>query len=705
MLSKEFLSSKYSDEQADLILKTYENLSKLKFDSSKKLIAYSEDVAETVIGLKLDADSVCAALIFPFANEARRNPVAAEIINSADINGNKDIAVLVGMLSKCDELSRSYTDADGLKEMLIAITKDIRVIIIKIAQMLGYARTHKDIHTEKSEKAFKSIDDIFTPIAARLGLSEIKSELQDLSFYFHKTDVYKQLEADVRKETRANSRMISGVVSEIKKLLANSGIECTCYGRVKHLSSIYNKIVNKNYTLKNIYDISAVRILVKSVTECYAALGMVHSNFVPVDGRFKDYIANPKPNGYQSLHTTVYYDHEFFEVQIRTYDMHDFAEYGVAAHFLYKEHKKGLAGLDSKLLWIRKLLENKDEVTSEQLLDELKTDVYLGEIFVCTPKGKVIKLVENATPVDFAYAIHSDVGNTCVGAKVNGVMTTIFTPLENGDVVEILTSQNSKGPSRDWLKRVKTQQAKDKINTFFKKQMRVENIKLGKSMLESYAKSNDIQLSNLMQDKYVNEILKKSAFINVDELFASIGYGSTTAEKVVHKLMTLKLAEEKKEKTLRGEIAKAPVALENKSDIIGAEGTLTKYCKCCNPIPGDDIVGYVSRGRGIIIHRKDCENVAKLPDSRFIKVEWNISKENDFRFNSTIDLVAKNTSSVYVDVTNALGEVGVKVSSLNSSESKFGELVIRLGVLIKDKNELNKVKNKLNSLNSVYEVK
>lgn len=704
MIDKNFLSTKYDEKQTERILETLSNLSKLQFAGSREILDEAEEVAKIIINLKLDADSVCAALIFPYASLARKDESAAKVINSATIYSNKDVAVLVGNLSKCDELSKSYTDPDGLKEMLIAIAKDIRVIIIKIAQVLNFARKNKDSKTEIAEKTFRAIDDIYAPIAARLGLSEIKSELQDLSFYFHKPDEYKKLENEVRHETRANSRMLSGMVDETKALLAKSGIECTCYGRIKHLSSIYNKIKLKNYTLKNIYDISAVRILVNSVSECYAALGLVHSNFTPVDGRFKDYIAQPKPNGYQSIHTTIYYQHEFFEVQIRTYAMHDFAEYGVAAHFLYKEHKKGLAGIDSKLLWIRKLLENKDEVTSEQLLQELKTDVYLGEIFVCTPKGKIIKLVENATPVDFAYAIHSDVGNMCVGAKVNGTMTPLFSPLENGDVVEILTSSNSKGPSRDWLKRVKTQQARDKINSFFKKQMKDENIKLGKSMLENYAKSIDVPISALLQEKYVKEVLRKSAFVSIDELFASIGYGSTTAEKVARKLLNLKAADEKQEKTLRGEVARAPLALEDKSDIIGAEGTLTKYCKCCNPIPGDEIVGYVSRGRGIIIHRKDCESAIKLPPSRFIKVAWNISKEKDYQFNSTIDLVAKNTPIIYAEITNTLGEVGVRVSSLNSNTNKNGELVIKLGVLIKDKNELVKVKNKLNSLASVYEV-
>ena len=331
----------------------------------------------------------------------------------------------------------------------------------------------KKVNDKQAQALFMSIDDIYAPFAARLGLSEIKSELQDLSFEFHRPDDYMRLKFEVAHESRANTHMINKMVSSIKSLLVKSNIECTCYGRIKHLSSIYNKLQNKAQTLKNIYDIAATRILVNSVSECYAVLGIVHANFTPVDGRFKDYIANPKPNGYKSLHTTVYYQNEFFEIQIRTYDMHEYAEYGVAAHFLYKEKKNKLNSVDNKLLWIRKMLENKDNVTSSDILEELKTDVYLGEIFDQTPKVKVIKLVDNATPIDFAYAIHSEVGNRCVGARVNGGMVPLTSSLSNGDVVEILTSQNSKGPSRDWLKKVKMSSTKDSINYFFKKQMKV----------------------------------------------------------------------------------------------------------------------------------------------------------------------------------------------------------------------------------------
>lgn len=695
MIEKSFLDQKYSKEEVEKIMNIQNNLMS-RFSDDKQLLYDSKDIAKIVINLKLDANSVCSALIFPFAKK--------EKINIEEIEDG-EVLSLVKMLLKCDILSKNYTDADGLKEMLLAITKDIRVIIIKSAEMLILARKNvKNCGNKEATEIFKAIDDIFSPISARLGLSEIKSEFQDLSFEFHEPDVYKKLRDDVKKETRSNITMLNAVVDKTKALVTNSGIECTCYGRVKHLSSIYNKIKNKNYTLKNIYDISAIRILVNSVSECYMALGIVHANFAPVDGRFKDYIANPKPNGYKSLHTTVYYDDEFFEVQIRTYAMHEYAEYGVAAHFLYKEHKKSLATVDNKLLWIRKMLENKESVSSERLLEELKTDVYLGEIFVQTPKGKVIKLLENSTPIDFAYAIHTDVGNHCTGARVNGVMTPLTSPLSNGDVVEIITSTASKGPSRDWLKIVKMQGTKDKINYFYKKQMKEENIKLGKSMVENYAKSIDVPLSSIMKDEWVEIVLKKNAFLKIDELYAAIGYGSMTAERFVNRLLSFKRLEEQKDRNVLEEINKTPVKFESKSDIIGAEGTLTKYCKCCNPIPGDDIVGYVSRGRGIIIHKRTCENVAKLPEDRFIKVDWNYKQDENFTFLAYVDVVAKDTNNIYLDITNTLSGLGVKVTSLNTNQTRNGELLLKVGVLVKDKNQLMQVKNKLSSLSLVYEV-
>lgn len=697
MINTNFILQNYGEDAEAKFKQIGERMTKCVTD--KHILTDAVEAMKMLVDLKLDIDSVCAGFVYLFVlkNESAKDelmefPAILKIINSLQV---------------VDYYSKDYTDPNGLKEMLIAITGDIRVVIIKSVQVLIDARRNvKKTGLESANQLFKLIDDIYAPISARLGISEIKSELQDLSFEFHYPDEFVKLKFDVAHETRANSHMINKIVANIKNLLKKNGIECVSYGRIKHLSSIYKKITEKNVTLNNIYDIAAARIIVNSISDCYSALGIVHSNFTPVDGRFKDYIAHPKPNGYQSLHTTVYFQDEFFEIQIRTAKMHEFAEYGVAAHFLYKEHKKNLAGLDNKLLEIRKILENKDEMSSERILKELSTDVYVGEIFVRTPKGKVVKLLEGSIPIDFAYAIHSDVGNKCVGVKINGIMSPITTPLRNGDVVEIITSQNSKGPSKDWLKKVKMPSTRDKINYFFKKQMKEGNIKLGKSMIEQYAKANDIVLSSLLKDDYIESLLKKGAYTSFEEVLAGVGYGSLSAEKVVRRLQSLKLQEEQKSRTILDDISKNKVKIEGNSEILGVQGALTKYCKGCNPIPGDKIVGYVSRGRGVIIHRCDCESIPKLSQSRFIKVDWNEENISDeVNFVSNIELIAKETSTIYVEITNAFSELNVKIVSLNTSKNKKDEFLMRIGVLVKDKDQLQKIKNKMSSLASVYEVK
>lgn len=697
MLNSSLLLQKYGDEAEKKFVEIKDLI--LSSGCDDKTLEVAEDVVKLLVNLKLDIDSVCAGFAYPFV--LQNDSLKQELLKYSAVSK------IINSLLVVDYYSKDYTDPNGLKEMLIAITGDIRVVIVKSSHVLVEARNYVGLtDSDYVKKLFMLVDDIYAPISARLGISEIKSELQDLSFEFHNPKEYAKLKFDVAHETRANEHMIKKIVSEIKSLLGKNGIECNCYGRIKHLSSIHKKITEKNLTLKTIYDIAAARIIVKNVSECYAALGVVHSSFTPVDGRFKDYIAHPKPNGYQSLHTTVYFQDEFFEIQIRTDKMHEFAEYGVAAHFLYKEHKKGLASLDNKLLEIRKILENKDDVSSEQILKELSTDVYVGEIFVQSPKGKVVKLTENSTPIDFAYAIHSDVGNMCVGAKVNGVMVPITTVLSNGDVVEIITSQNSKGPSKDWLKKVKMASTRDKINSFFRKQMKDSNIKLGRSMIEQYAKVNDIALNSLLKEKYINILLSKGAFLNFDEVCAGVGYGSLTAEKVVRRLQTYKNQEEQKSRTIIDDITNKEIKVEGKTEILGVQGSLTKYCKGCNPIPGDKIVGYVSRGRGIIIHRCDCENIKNLSQSRFVKVDWNLNNISaDTSFVSNISIIAKENSNIYIELTNAFSELGVKIISLNSNTNKNGEFLIKIGMLIKDKNQFQQIKNKISSLPSVYEVK
>ena len=462
MISEKLLTEKYGKD-AEIILNTIDGLKSLDC-FSKKLMDEAEEIAEIVIGLKLDANSVSAAISFLFALKDKDFMLKMNISN--------EVLQILKSLIQCEEISKQYTDADGLKDMILAITKDIRVVVIKTAQVLVFARKNvANIEDEDAKIVFKSINDVFAPISARLGLSEIKSELQDLSFEFHEPKQYFKLKEDVKKETRANTHMINEIVSIIKKMLSAHGVECDCYGRIKHLSSIHNKIKYKNYNLKGIYDIAAVRILVKNVSECYLALGLVHSSFNPVDGRFKDYIANPKPNGYQSLHTTVYFKNEFFEVQIRTEEMDYVAERGIAAHWIYKESageniSKAQELSEQQLSWLRDLIkinEDSADTSDVEYMKQVQKDLFETSIYVLTPKGKIIDMPNGSTPVDFAYRVHTQVGNNCVGALVNKVIVPLSTELQNGDIVEIKTAKNNYGPSEDWLSFVKTNTARSQI--------------------------------------------------------------------------------------------------------------------------------------------------------------------------------------------------------------------------------------------------
>ena len=698
------LKDKYGID-ANLIFDTYKSL-QLKTEFNKGVLATADEIAEILIKLKLDAKSVSAGLIFPFAEEDKN------ILD--EFKTDKEISNMLQMLFKIDEYSENYTDIDGLKEMLIAITKDIRVMIIKTAQILVFARKNvKKYENQETIEVFKEIDDIYAPISARLGLSEIKSELQDLSFEFHHPKEHQRLKEAVKNETRANTHMINEMVNNLKTMLKENGVECTCYGRIKHLSSIYNKLKTKAGTLKNIYDIAAVRILVNNVSECYTALGLVHAKFVPVDGRFKDYIANPKPNGYQSLHTTVYFKKEFFEVQIRTYQMHDFAEYGVAAHFLYKEHKRNLAGLDNKLLWIRKLLENKENVSSEKLLEELKTDVYLGEIFVQTPMGKVIKLVENSTPIDFAYAIHTEVGNHMVGAKVDKRIVSIDYKVRTGQIIEILTTKDrNRGPSRDWLKIVKTSEARSKIRQWFKRERREENLIQGKAEVEREFYRVGIRLEEDKLKQFLMTIAKMHRCDTVDKFYETIGYGGIILSRIMPKIKDEYNKLKNNETVNTGKVIKKELIFENKVKtkgvvIDGIENCLLKFSKCCNPIPGDEIIGFITRGYGVSLHKRNCVNVPRdiknsAEPNRWVNARWaNNVKE---KFNSDMKILTMDKANIIAEITMQISYMHVEIQSFTLNKSNDGMAQIYMSVLIKNMEHLKSVINKISKINGVISV-
>ena len=500
--------------------KFYNKVNSLCSESEQqKLFDYGLEATVIIFPLELDYEMIYAGMILPLLRENNLDVSTLEEYKSA-------IELCYSVL-KIENISLGEeSSVEDVRSMLVAMAKDIRVIILKLADTLNSARHMKELSEEQKSKLHKSVTNIYVPLASRLGISYIKSELQDLDLSYTQPNEYKRLLKALAEDQEQRKNQIESVSQEIKNMLADLKINGEVYGRLKHVSSVYNKIHQKNYLLSEIYDLSAIRVLVENVNECYSVLGIVHTKYQPLDGRFKDYIAKPKANGYQSLHTTVLVDGRPLEIQIRTKNMHLHAEYGIAAHFLYKEHKKKINSLDDKLIAIKKMLENPNLTDTKDIISQLKQDVYSGEIFVQSPKGKIINLPENSTSIDFAYAIHSNIGNKCVGAKVNGKMVPLTTKLNNGDIVEIITNPNAKGPSRDWLNVVVTSGAKNKINQFFKKEMRDDNIKKGKLMLEQTAKNKGADLKLLLAGNWIEETFDRYSLKSLDDMYAMIGSGS-----------------------------------------------------------------------------------------------------------------------------------------------------------------------------------
>ena len=518
-------------------------------------------------------------------------------------------------------------EAENIRKMFFALAKDIRVIIVKLCFVLSELKYLQKANNQSllQIKAKQTLE-LFAPLASRLGLSSIKSELEDLAFKSLHPKKYAEIEKEVNQRYKEREKTVENLKTEVRGYLQELSISGEVMGRKKHIYSIYKKLKEKNGNLDKIYDLVAVRAIVNTVEDCYALLGKINSSVVPLQNRFKDYISIPKSNGYQSLHTTVMFEGVPVEIQIRTKEMHRNAEFGVAAHWMYKEKRSKLDSLDQRLGWIREIMEKEKQMSSQELIDSLKVDIYDGEIFVQTPKGKVIHLPEKSTPIDFAYAIHSDIGNKCVGAKINGKMCPITKTLENGDIVEIITNPNSKGPSRDWLKIIKTVGAKNKILSFFKKEMKEENIRSGKLMFEQAIKNLGYSVSKLTEKKYLEAMLDKSGFFTIEELFASIGYGSSSAKIFAGKLVHAYLQDLKSNSKPKVEIRQTDAETYNpKEDTISVKGVnnlMIKFAKCCCPIEGDDIIGFISHGQGVVVHRKQCPNLSFFDKNRLIEVNW-----------------------------------------------------------------------------------
>lgn len=668
-------------------------LNKIKLNEKSYLIT------KNLIENKADFISILCGL---FLTDYRHNKDFIKDINLPEI-----CFTILNSILKIENINivDKEINTENIKNLLISIANDIRVIMVKLADVLASCEKIEELDKNEADNLHLLIKELYAPIAARLGLSVLKSKLQDHNIKYYHTEQYNKINEDLNNLIDNREEEIAKNVKILEDMLKKLNIEGKVYGRVKHISSIFNKLQDKNYTLNRIYDLLAVRVIVNTESECYEVLSNINSIYEPLDGRFKDYIARPKANGYKSIHTTVITENnDPLEIQIRTVSMHEFAEYGIAAHFLYKEKKSKTSSLDEKLKWVRKMLENSDFSTAYDYLDELKTDLYANEIFVQTPLGKVISLKENSTPIDFAYAIHTDVGNKCVGSKVNGKIVPLTSKLKNGDIVEIITNPNSRGPSRDWLKIVNTHGAKTKLNAFFKKEMKEENIKRGKSYLEATCKAKHIDLKVLLVDEWLQELYDKWSLKTLDDLFASVGYGGLTSTQVVNKLLNKYKAKQKLENSnLEKSLTKSKSSDKGISFDDGLSGLMIRFSKCCTPVPGDEIIGFISQGRGVTIHSKDCLNVKNLDKNRIINAYF--TDVQNKRFNAHINIVANKTNNIILNITKLISEQKIDLTGVNVINLENNTILLKIFVDVKDKEELLLLMQKIESLKEVINVK
>lgn len=690
--------------------------------SGEPYIIHPLCVAIILAELELDKETIVAGLLHDVVEDT--------VMTDEEIRQEfgAEVALLVDGVTKLGQLSydadKVEVQAENLRKMFLAMAKDIRVILIKLADRLHNMRTLQYMRPEKQQEKARETMDIYAPIAMRLGISKIKVELDDLSLKYLKPDVYYDLVHKVALRKSEREQFVGAIVKEVKKHMDDANIKAQVDGRVKHFFSIYKKMVNQDKTIDQIYDLFAVRILVDTVKDCYAALGVIHEMYKPIPGRFKDYIAMPKPNMYQSLHTTLIGPNgQPFEIQIRTYEMHRTAEYGIAAHWKYKESSDGKAPVgkseEEKLNWLRQILEwQRDMSDNKEFMSLLKNDLdlFADSVYCFTPQGDVKTLPSGSTPVDFAYSVHSAVGNKMVGARVNGKLVPIEYEIKNGDRIEIITSQNSQGPSRDWLKLVKSTQAKNKINQWFKKELKEDNILKGKEMLAQYARAKGFKITNYTKTQYLEAVLRKYGFRDWDSVLAAIGHGGLKEGQVFNKLVEAYDKENKKNLTDEQVLEAASETQEklhiakSKSGIVvkGIHDVAVRFSKCCNPIPGDEIVGFVTRGRGITIHRTDCVNVLNMSETdrtRLIEAEWQQpdTKEKE-KYMAEIQVYANNRTGLLVDLSKIFTERKIDLRSINSRTSKQEKATISMSFEIGSKEELRSLIEKIRQVESVIDV-
>lgn len=700
----EKIQKNYTAEDGQLLLAAYSYAEQMhsgqKRASGEPYFTHPCAVAEILIDLGLDTPTVAAAFLHDVVEDT---PATEDDILK---RFGKEIMTLVDGVTKLDKIhfqTHEEEDAENFRKIFVAMANDVRVIIIKLADRLHNMRSLNYLSTERQQRISRETLEIFTPLAGRLGISQIKCELEDLCLKYLDPEAYEFLVKNIHQKLEERKSFVEFVVNEIKEILKESGIKGEVIGRPKHFYSIYRKMKNQGKSLDQIYDLTAVRVIVDKTDECYEIMGKIHMKWKPVPGRIKDYIATPKRNMYQSLHTTVVTNFgQFFEIQIRTYEMHRMAEYGIAAHWKYKENKSIESNFDARLSWIRDVMDWQGSLNeSKEFVDSLKNDLYDNELLVFTPHGKVISLPLEATPVDFAYAIHSEVGNKCVGAKVNGKIVALNSALNTGDVVEILTQSSGKGPSWDWLKFVKSGSARAKIRQYFKREMKEDNVKTGRAMLEAEAKRKGYALNDILTESSFKKLSNKLVFSSVNEMLASVGYGAVGVNQVIYKLIDYYKKEMPKPVKVV-DSSKLRHTPASSVTIKGMGGLLVKFAHCCNPVPGDDIVGFVSRGRGVIVHRADCSNLSDIDRNRLQPAQW--TGDIDSEFVAGIRIVADNYEGLTADVIAELAVMHLAMTQINGRINKDKMAEIDLRVKLNKRSDIDLLVNRLKKNKRIADV-
>ena len=702
----EKINQYYNANDEEMLVRAYhyaeEAHANQKRASGEPYFIHPCEVADILIDLGLDAATIAAALLHDVIEDTEST---AEDIQR---EFGDEVLALVSSVTKLEKIvfkSKEEENAENFRKIFVAMAKDVRVIIIKLADRLHNMRSLNFLSQERQQRMASETLDIYAPLAGRLGISQVKCELEDLCLKYLDPEAYEYLVYNIRERLSERKEFVNHIVEEICELMEGDGVQGEVFGRPKHFYSIYKKMKNKGKTLDQIYDLTAVRVIVKDIKECYTVLGRIHEKWKPIPGRIKDYIATPKPNKYQSLHTTVMTRFgQPFEIQIRTEEMHRIAEFGIAAHWKYKEGKteEEANNFENRLAWLREVMEWEGDLKdSKEFIDALKTELYSHELLVFTPRGKVISLPPEATPIDFAYAIHSEVGNRCTGARVNSKIVPLTTKLEVGDVVEIITSPNSKGPSRDWLKFIKSSSAKAKIRQFYKNELKEENIRIGQIKLEDEAKKKGLSMSTLLTPESFKRICERFSFNEVEEMYAAVGYGSISVNQILFKLIDFY----RKETPMVFELH-AGHGGKNPGGVLinGQAGMLVRFAGCCSPVPGDDIVGYTSRGRGVVVHRCDCPNVKNVEQNRLLPASWQIAAGAKQRYNANISIRATDQGAALSVLSQVVGDLRLAITAVNGRIDKNHDAILEASISLTDISEVDLLIKKMKADKRIYDV-